>query len=69
MTFLGYIVTGHGIKADERTVEAIRTWPVQRSIHNVRSFHGLASFYKRFIRNSSTIRATMTDIIKGLTFK
>ncbi|GJR50543.1 gag-pol polyprotein [Tanacetum coccineum] len=34
-----------GIKVDEKKVQAIRDWPVPQSIQQVRSFHGLASFY------------------------
>jgi len=35
VTFLGYIVTSEGIKADESKVEAIRSWPMPKSIHDV----------------------------------
>jgi len=69
VTFLAYIVTSHGIKADESKVEAIRSWPTPKSIHDVRSFHGLASFYGQFIRNFRTIMAPMTEVIKSITFK
>jgi len=45
------------------------SWPVPKSIHDVKSFHGLASFYKRFIMSFSTIMAPMTEVIKGSSFK
>jgi len=34
-TFLGYIITGDGIKADESKIEAIRSWPTPHSIHDI----------------------------------
>jgi len=49
VTFLGYIVTGDGIKVDGSKIEAIRSWPILHSIHDVRSIHGVASLDKRFI--------------------
>jgi len=69
VTFLGYIVTGDGIKADESNIEAIWSWPIPKSIHGVRAFHGLASFCRRFIRSFSTIMAPMIEVIKGTSFQ
>jgi hypothetical protein len=49
---------------DPSKVEVIKNCPSPKSIFEVQSFHGLASFYQKFIRNFSGISAPMMDIVK-----
>ena len=46
LVFLGFVVSARGIQVDEEKVRAIQDWPSPTSVSKVRSFHGLASFYR-----------------------
>jgi hypothetical protein len=48
VSFLGYVVTPQGIEIDQAMVEVIQGWPMPNTITQLRSFLGLAGFYRRF---------------------
>jgi hypothetical protein len=64
VSFLGYVVTPQGIQVDQAKVEAIHSWPVPTTVTQVRSFLGLAGFYRRFVKDFSTIAAPLHELTK-----
>ena len=62
--YLGFDVGAYGIKPSLSKVQAVADWPVPTSVKDVRSFLGLASFYRKFIQFFSEIAAPLTDLTK-----
>jgi hypothetical protein len=62
--FLGHIVSAEGISMDPRKVAAVVDWPPLTNQHDVRSFLGLAGYYRRFIEEFSLIAAPLTDLLR-----
>ena len=55
LEYLGHMVSRGGLKTSPRLVEAFQQFPVLRSVHNVRRFLGLLSYYRKFIRDFAKI--------------
>lgn len=69
VSYLGHVISAEGVKADPSKVEAVRGWPVPRNQTEVRSFLGLASYYRRFMRSFAEIARPLHQLTeKGKKF-
>ena len=62
--FLGHVISGEGIAVDPTKVESVTNWQSPTSVKEIRSFLGLAGYYRRFIENFSKIVKPMTELLK-----
>jgi hypothetical protein len=68
LVFLGFFISTEGVKMDSEKVKEILEWPSPKSITKIRNFHGLATFYRKIIRNFRSIVAPIIDCTRGKTF-
>ena len=62
--FLGHVVSKEGISVDPAKVEAVSSWPRPKNVTEIRSFLGLAGYYRRFVEGFSKIAAPLTALTR-----
>ena len=60
--YLGHVVSEHGVATDPTKIETVKNWPQPKTQTDVRSFLGLASYYRKYIKGFSTIAKPLTGL-------
>jgi len=66
LKFLGHIVTAGGMYPDPDKIQTVTDWPTPKTVLELRSFLGLANYFRKYIRAYAAITSPLTDLLKGL---
>ena len=70
VSFLGHVISAGGISVDPSKVKDVLSWDTPKSVSDIRSFLGLAGYYRRFIEGFSKVAKPMTELLaKNKDFK
>ena len=61
--YLGHFISDNSIIVDSRKINIIQTWPIPTNVSEVRSFLGMVSYYRKFVKNFATIATLLTDLL------
>eukprot|EP00253_Pinus_taeda_P014522 PITA_14522 len=68
--YLGHVITKEGIAVDPEKIRTIMEWPIRKDVVDIRSFMGLAGYYRRFVEGFSRVAYPITSLQKkGKIFK
>jgi hypothetical protein len=62
--YLGFVISAEGVSTDPAKVEAITQWPTPKNVTQLRSFLGLAGYYRRFIKSFGITCRPLFDALK-----
>ena len=65
VTYLGLVVSQEGIQTDPSKIDAVKTWPVPKTVKEVRMFLGFTGYYRRFVKGYASIVRPLNDLLIG----
>lgn len=62
VSYLGHIISGEGVKTDPVKTQTVQDWPTPQNVQEVRSFLGLCTYYRRFVKDFATVAKPLHEL-------
>lgn len=63
VTFLGYLISADGMRPPTERIQALKDFPLPKTVRGLRRFLGMVNYYRRFLRNAAELQAPLVDAI------
>ena len=67
--FLGFVVRKDGLEMDQEEIKVVQKWPTPNHITLVRGYHGLENFYRRLVKDFSSLVSFIWEPSQEQVFK
>ena len=61
---MGHVVSKEGISVNPNKIQAVKDWPIPRTVKEIKIFIGLVGYYRRFVQDFSKIAAPLTKLTR-----
>jgi hypothetical protein len=64
LNYLGHVISQEGVATDPSKIEAVQSWPVSKTMKEIRSFLGIAGYYRKFVKDFGILSRPLTNLLK-----